>query len=448
MRVGKRDDGEGDIGNPSRRPSPRTRDTTTSHTPSPGRNHVRGFAVPGESRGGWSNRKRWWCWTRADGGDGSTMSPPGRGSVCRPTPSRGRRGGDGPSPRGAPDAGPRTSTFFRFVARTRRRPRRAAPGTWFDGPSAILRVDVVQSDVQNVRRRASKSRHRRRARVRDGGGGVLRDGGVAGSNPRRTRSRGSVRRRVRVGGRTPPRRRRGVWKIHPGEVAASTGRVPTRTASRASLDLSRGAATLRLSLASVELEGFGAFADAVSYPLAGRGVCAVVGDNRDDRCSDSNGAGKTTLVMAPMWALTGASDTRIEGGSGKTLTKTDVVNDARVARVRLEGTVDDEPFWVERRVSRAKLLSLRYGVGDEERTLADARLTQAAMNRDLGASTAARVAFHGQHTDSGRSGRQRRDAQRRRWANWWTRTRGWRRKRRVNDASPRRGNASPRSTQT
>ena len=183
------------------------------------------------------------------------------------------------------------------------------------------------------------------------------------------------------------------------EVAASTAESDADGTSRASLDLSRGAATLRLSLASVEVEGFGAFADAVTYPLADRGVCAVVGDNRDDRCSDSNGAGKTTLVMAPMWALTGASDTRIEGGSGKTLTKTDVVNDARAsARVRLEGTVDDAPFWVERRVSRAKLLSLRYGVGDEERTLADARLTQAAMDRDLGASTAARVAFHGQHT--------------------------------------------------
>ena len=47
----------------------------------------------------------------------------------------------------------------------------------------------------------------------------------------------------------------------------------------------------------------GAFTDAVFYPLHDRGVCAVVGDNKDDRCADSNGAGKTTLVMAPMWAL-------------------------------------------------------------------------------------------------------------------------------------------------
>ena len=95
---------------------------------------------------------------------------------------------------------------------------------------------------------------------------------------------------------------------------------------------------MQLSMHSVEVEGYGAFTDAVVYPLKERGVCAVVGDNRDDGCSDSNGAGKTTLVMAAMWALTGNSDLRIEGGAGKTLTKTDVVNDyAKTARVRLEG---------------------------------------------------------------------------------------------------------------
>ena len=154
-----------------------------------------------------------------------------------------------------------------------------------------------------------------------------------------------------------------------------------------------------LSMHGVEVEGYGAFTDAVFYPLHDRGVCAVVGDNKDDRCADSNGAGKTTLVMAPMWALTGTSDLRVEGGAGKALTKTDVVNDfSKSARVKLEGTADGVPFWVERRVSRSKLLSLRYGVGDEERTMADSRLTQAAMERDLGASVAARIAFHGQHT--------------------------------------------------
>ena len=58
--------------------------------------------------------------------------------------------------------------------------------------------------------------------------------------------------------------------------------------------------------------------------------------------------------MAAMWALTGNSDLRVEGGAGKTLTKTDVVNDyAKTARVRLEGAANGVPFWVERRVSRA-----------------------------------------------------------------------------------------------
>jgi len=107
-----------------------------------------------------------------------------------------------------------------------------------------------------------------------------------------------------------------------------------------------GRSPVQLSMHSVEVEGYGAFTDAVVYPLKERGVCAVVGDNRDDGCSDSNGAGKTTLVMAAMWALTGNSDLRIEGGAGKTLTKTDVVNDyAKTARVRLEGAANGVPFW-------------------------------------------------------------------------------------------------------
>ena len=155
--------------------------------------------------------------------------------------------------------------------------------------SAVLRVDV-QSDVQNGRARTDvqNSRHRRRARVRDGGGGVLRDGGAAGSNPRRGRTRSRGLYDAHASAADLPGEVAAFGKSILAEVAASTAESDADGTSRASLDLSRGAATLRLSLASVELEGFGAFADAVSYPLAGRGVCAVVGDNRDDRCSDSN----------------------------------------------------------------------------------------------------------------------------------------------------------------
>ena len=163
--------------------------------------------------------------------------------------------------------------------------------------------------------------------------------------------------------------------------------------------LPRGGSPLQVSLHSVEVEGFGAFAERAVYPLRGRGVCAVVGDNGDDRCSDSNGAGKTTLVMAPMWALTGRSDARVEDGSSKTLSKTDVVSDfAKTARVVLRGEVDGAPFVVERAVSRARVVRLAYEIDGRDMTLADTRLTQAAMDRDLGAQTLARVAFHGQHT--------------------------------------------------
>lgn len=50
-----------------------------------------------------------------------------------------------------------------------------------------------------------------------------------------------------------------------------------------------------------------------SYPLAGRGVCVVTGDNRDvGEAADSNGAGKTTLVAAALWALTGSMLARTE----------------------------------------------------------------------------------------------------------------------------------------
>jgi hypothetical protein len=182
------------------------------------------------------------------------------------------------------------------------------------------------------------------------------------------------------------------------EVAMRVAESDVDGTGAASLSSPRGKGErVRIAFKEVEVEGFGAFSDAVTYPLRNRGVCVVVGDNRDDRCSDSNGAGKTTLVMATAWALTGNSDVRVEGGSGKTLTKTDVVNDDRKsARVRVEGYVNGEPFWVERKVSRTKLISLRYGVCDEERTMADSRMTQIAMDRDLGASVASRVAFHGE----------------------------------------------------
>jgi hypothetical protein len=53
----------------------------------------------------------------------------------------------------------------------------------------------------------------------------------------------------------------------------------------------------------VTVEGFGPFAQAITYPLAGRGVVAVTGANRDDAAAVSNGAGKTSLLTSLLWAF-------------------------------------------------------------------------------------------------------------------------------------------------
>ena len=103
--------------------------------------------------------------------------------------------------------------------------------------------------------------------------------------------------------------------------------------------------------------------------------------------------------MAPMWALTGKTDSRIDQGSQKSLTKTDVVSDGSAkAVVTVGGTVNGKAFEVTRIVSRTKVVSLTYQLDGFDKTLADSRLTQAAINLDLGASIIGRVAFHGQHT--------------------------------------------------
>lgn len=60
---------------------------------------------------------------------------------------------------------------------------------------------------------------------------------------------------------------------------------------------------LLLPSRQVTVEGFGPFAQAVSYPLAGRGVVAVTGSNRDDAAAVSNGAGKTSLLTSLLWAF-------------------------------------------------------------------------------------------------------------------------------------------------
>ena len=79
-----------------------------------------------------------------------------------------------------------------------------------------------------------------------------------------------------------------------------------------------------LQLDSVNIEGYGPFTNAVSYPLNGRGLVLLRGNNRDGG-SDSNGSGKTSLSMAALWALTGSADPRPFQDSKVA----DVVNDSK-----------------------------------------------------------------------------------------------------------------------
>ena len=155
-----------------------------------------------------------------------------------------------------------------------------------------------------------------------------------------------------------------------------------------------------LELHAVELEGYGPFRDCVRYPLQRRGLVVVSGRNADDAAvADSNGAGKTTLCMAPLWALTGDADYTGGGGGGGRLTAAQVVADGgKEARVRLEGLLNGEPFWLERAATKRGIKHLRWGTGDVERTLADAPLTQRALDEALNMALLAKMAFHGQHS--------------------------------------------------
>ena len=64
-----------------------------------------------------------------------------------------------------------------------------------------------------------------------------------------------------------------------------------------------------------------------------------------DSGPDSNGTGKSSLAMATLWALTGSLDAR----PASDLKVSDVVNDnSRVARVTVEGFINDSPFVLTR----------------------------------------------------------------------------------------------------
>lgn len=135
----------------------------------------------------------------------------------------------------------------------------------------------------------------------------------------------------------------------------------------------------------VVVRGFGPFLTEISYPLRERGVRLVTGckgsSGKDG--AGSNGAGKTALVMAPLWALSGETDPRPDGGSTRGLGGADVIHHAaKEAAVRLEGTANGEQFIVERTAGK-RSRSLSFELGGVDHTGQDLALTQVEIDARL-----------------------------------------------------------------
>lgn len=212
-----------------------------------------------------------------------------------------------------------------------------------------------------------------------------------------------------------------------------------------------------LEFTSLEVAGFGPFLEPTLYPLDGRGVTVISGDNRDDDSSQSNGAGKTSLVSALLWAFRVRGDKarmlraavggrrvlphtrvavlrRLPAGLGRHLsrapTQTHVAThplnhptpvlllpigwglqvddsrnlnmaqviheDAKKARVVVRGVLNgSHPFTLER-TATAKKSSLSIQVGGEDLTQQEQRLTDAVLRDQFSAALLPKTLFFGQ----------------------------------------------------
>ena len=137
--------------------------------------------------------------------------------------------------------------------------------------------------------------------------------------------------------------------------------------------------TTNLQFQSLTLSNFGCFEEPFTYPLRDRGLVLIKGS-----AEDSNGAGKTTLAMAPYWALTGSTDTRLAGDSRVGDIVFDSGDAARakksvVASVELRGLVNGQPFAVLRRKPRSRGGSLRFTLGGEDLSRQTLKDTQVGL---------------------------------------------------------------------
>ncbi|KAK9812526.1 hypothetical protein WJX73_005975 [Symbiochloris irregularis] len=154
---------------------------------------------------------------------------------------------------------------------------------------------------------------------------------------------------------------------------------------------------VELDLHILSISGYGPFREEATYELQGRGLRVITGQNLDDPASASNGAGKSALVMAPLWAITGKTEPRSETSSASGLNIKETVHDtAKQARVKVEGTVNDKPFSVERAASRRGIASLTFQLDGQDLTMQETRMTQQQIDQHLCAQLLPRAVFHTQ----------------------------------------------------
>ncbi|KAG7352086.1 SMC domain containing protein [Nitzschia inconspicua] len=149
-----------------------------------------------------------------------------------------------------------------------------------------------------------------------------------------------------------------------------------------------------LKLNQIKVHGFGPFRESITYPLYNRGLVLLRGLN-SEAGPDSNGSGKSSLAMATLWALTGTLDAR----RSMDMRVADVINDdSKMARVTVEGFINDVPFIV----SRTKTPSsgdLFFQLDGVDMTTQSMKETQILLEERLGIvpELLLRSIFHGQH---------------------------------------------------
>lgn len=135
-----------------------------------------------------------------------------------------------------------------------------------------------------------------------------------------------------------------------------------------------------MRLAKVTIQRFLSFGEAQEIPLAGRGLVAVLGLNRDSPGADSNGAGKSAVLEAIVWALYGET---MRGYRGDDVINRAAGKDCLVA-LEIEENADIYVVTRTRKASAKKPNDLTLAVNGRDISQGVIADTQALINTLVG----------------------------------------------------------------